>query len=297
VKRDDKRRQHVLNAPMPKLPAVSFVVALAGLLSAGPVLAQTQGVSASDEDEKRAEDEKRKSEDERRKSADEKRKTEDEQKRLSDPSSHRTDKPVEGEEAEADKAVYFSGDLAFTRSDLGLLSDDLAFDKTGANGVMYGVSGGYRTKNLRLGLRWRVNDTTEFSLWSFAVSAGWALPMRPLTPILSAHLGYVFDQKIEPALIRSSLPPGNIIPPDVDVKGVVLGVDLNAAYWVTTAFRIGPFLGADLMFLHRAKASPAGSMFGPTPDFDVLPLYSESGTGFGLNLNGGIRGAFDIGLR
>lgn len=201
------------------------------------------------------------------------------------------------DDAEASRAVFFSADLAFTRSDLGLLVDDLSFNRTGANGTMYGVSGGYRTNKVSFGLRWRVYDTTEFDLWSFAVSVGYTLPIRPLSPILSAHLGYVFDQRIERPLFASSLPPGNIIPPNVDVKGALLGVDVDAAYWLTSFLRVGPFAGADLMFLRRAKAPRAASLFGPTPEFDALPLYTETGTSLGLNVNLGLRGAFDIGLR
>jgi hypothetical protein len=222
------------------------------------------------------------------------------QRKADEEAQHKTEgtKPkVDEDDGEAPRAVFFAADVAFTRSDLGMIVDDLSFDQTGANGTMYGVTGGYRTKSLRLGLRWRVYDTTEFDLWSFAVSVGYALPMRPITPIFSAHLGYVFDQRIERPIFKSSLPEGNIIPPNVDVKGVMLGIDANAAYWVTSFLRFGPFLGADLMVLHRAQAPLPQSLFGPTPDVNRLPLYTESGASLGLNLNIGIRGAFDVGLR
>ncbi len=212
-------------------------------------------------------------------------------------SSGQAPHPEEEEEGEASRAVFFAADVAFTRADLGLIADDLSFDRTGANGTMYGVSGGYRTKNLRFGLRWRVYDTTEFDLWSFAISAGYALPMRPLTPVFSAHLGYVFDQRLERALFASSLPEGNIIPPNVNVKGVMLGLDVNAAYWLTSFLRVGPFAGVDFMLLHRAKAPLPQNLFGPAPEESSLPLYTESGLSLGMNVNVGIRGSFDIGLR
>jgi hypothetical protein len=201
------------------------------------------------------------------------------------------------EEHEARRAVYISGDLGFTRPDLGLVSDDLGFDKTAANGVLYGLGAGLRMKDTRFGLRWRVHDTTEFTLWAFALSAGYGLPLRPISPILSAHVGYVFDQKLNAPLFRSSLPQGNILPPDIDVRGVVAGLDLNASYWVTAFLRVGLFLGADLLFLHRAQSAPAQSIFGPTPELDRNPLYADSGFGVGLTLNAGVRGAFDIGIK
>lgn len=206
-------------------------------------------------------------------------------------------KELDVEKVESAKAIYLSGDLAFTRSDLGGISDNLGFDRTVANGFLYGLSGGLRLKDLRFGMRWRVYDTTEFTLWTVALAAGYAMPLRPVSPIFSAHLGYVFDQKLQSALFRSSLPEGNVLPPDVDVKGLLLGVDANASYWITKFLRLGAFIGADVMFLHRAKAAFPQSLFGPTPEFNAMPLYSDSGSSLGLNVNLGLRGAFDIGFQ
>ena len=141
------------------------------------------------------------------------------------------------------------------------------------------------------------SDTTEFTLWTFAVSAGYGLPLRPVTPVFSAHVGYVFDQSIESGLFRNSLPPGNLLPPDIDVKGILAGVDANASSWVTKFLRLGAFIGADLMFLGRAKAPAPQSIFGPAPEAPNHPLYSESGSSVGLNVNVGLRGAFDIGFQ
>jgi hypothetical protein len=203
-------------------------------------------------------------------------------------------KELDVDKVEAKRAIYFSGDLGITRSDLGTISNNLGFDRTAANGLLYGLAGGLRLKDLRFGMRWRVYDTTEFSLWTFALAAGYALPFRPLTPIFSAHLGYVFDQKVQPGLFRSALPEGTIIPPDVDLKGLLVGVDVNASYWITKFLRLGAFIGADLMVLHRAKAPFPPTLFGPTPEMAANPLYADSGSGVGLTVNIGLRGAFDI---
>jgi hypothetical protein len=198
---------------------------------------------------------------------------------------------------ESAKAIYFSGDLAFTRSDLGGVSDSTGFERTVANGLLYGLSTGLRLKDTRFGARWRVYDTTEFTLWTIALSAGYSLPLRPVTPIFSAHLGYVFDQKIQPSLFRSSLPPETIIPPDVDVKGLLAGFDVNASYWVTQFFRLGAYIGADLMFLSRERANLPRSNFPYPRETLSNPLYTDSGSSIGLNVNVGIRGAFDIAFK
>jgi hypothetical protein len=199
-------------------------------------------------------------------------------------------------ETEAKKAIYISGELGVTRSMLGAIVDDLGFDKTAANGPLYGLAGGVRYQNCRLGLRWRVHDTTEFTLWTLALQAGYALPWRPISPIFSAHVGYVFDQSVQPGLFRSALPVGNVLPPNVDLRGAILGLDVNASYWVTKFLRVGAFVGIDAMYLHRSKAPPPQSLFGPTPELAGHPLYADSGDGLGLNVNLGLRGAFDIGL-
>jgi hypothetical protein len=199
---------------------------------------------------------------------------------------------------ESAKAVYFSGDIGFTRSDLGGLSDKTGFDRTVANGLLYGLSAGLRLKDLRLGARWRVYDTTEFALWTFALSAGYGLPIRPISPVFSAHVGYVFDQDLQASLFRKSLPDGTILPPDVDVKGLLAGVDVNASYWVTRFVRLGVFIGADLMFLNRSRADVPRTLFGnPPAETSALPLYADSGSSIGLNFNAGLRGAFDIAFK
>jgi hypothetical protein len=198
---------------------------------------------------------------------------------------------------ESKKAIYFSGDLGFTRSDLGGISDKTGFDRTVANGVLYGLSTGVRLNDLRFGGRWRVYDTTEFQLWTLALSAGYGLPLRPVSPVFSAHVGYVFDQHVEEALFRKALPPGTLLPPDIDLKGLLVGLDVNASYWVTKFFRLGAFIGADFMFLSREKASLPQSIFGVPAEFAANPLYTDSGSSVGLNVNFGLRGAFDIGFK
>jgi hypothetical protein len=213
------------------------------------------------------------------------------------PSTNPEPKKKEDEgDVEATKAIFFSGDIGFTRGQLGIAPHHLGFDKTGANGVLYGLLAGVRFDALRLGLRWRVHDTTEFSLWTFDAAIGYALSMRPLTPVFTAHLGYVYDQRLQDGLFRSSIPPGTVVTPDVDLRGILGGVDVSAQYWVTKAIRLGGFLGVDAMFLFRPQVDRPQSLFGPQPTYYALPLYSESGNTLGLNFNVGFRGEFDIAL-
>ena len=79
---------------------------------------------------------------------------------------------------------------------------------------------------------------------TFSASVSYALKPRPVTPIIEGHLGYVFDQSIDRKVFESSLPEGTILPPDVDVKGMIRG-EGSANYWLTTWFRVGAFIGLD----------------------------------------------------
>lgn len=202
----------------------------------------------------------------------------------------------ETEEKEAAKAVFVAADIAFARVDLGGISDNTSFDKPGANGLLYGFSAGLRLKDLRIGARWRVHSTTEFDMWSVAGQIGYGLHLRPLSPVFTATVGYVWDQKIERGVFNSSLPPGTVLAPDVDVNGLLVGLDVQASYWLASALRIGPFIGTDFMFLSRNQASLPSAIFPISDEFKNKPLYTESGSSIAYTLNVGIRGAFDIGF-
>lgn len=203
-------------------------------------------------------------------------------------------KESDEDEKESNRAIFFSADLAFTRVDVGGISNDLGFEKTAANGVLYGFAGGLRKGDMRYGIRWRVYDTTEYALWSFQASIGYGLPIRPLSPVFSLNLGYIWDQKIQQGALAGALPRGTVLPPDVDLRGVVLGLDVNASYWVTRFLRLGAFIGADFMYLHRPQATLPVAVPPITPQERQHPLFTQSGDGLGFTLNIGLRGAFDI---
>ena len=206
------------------------------------------------------------------------------------------EKTEEGEEKESKRAVFVSGDLAFTRVDLGGISDNTSFDKPAANGLLYGLAAGLRLRDLRIGARWRVHSTSEFDMWSVGGSLGYGLPLRPLSPVFTVIAGYVWDQKIERGVFSSSLPNGTVLAPDVDVNGFLLGLDLNASYWLSNFARIGAFIGSDFMFLSRNQAALPSSIFPISDEFKNKPLYTESGSSIAYTLNIGLRGAFDIGF-
>jgi hypothetical protein len=198
---------------------------------------------------------------------------------------------------EAAKAIFVTADLGYTRADMSTLAaSSMAFDTGSANGLLLGLTGGLRLKDWQYGLKYRVHDASNFTLWSFNASVAYALKPRPVTPIIEGHLGYVFDQSIDRKVFESSLPAGTILPPDVNVKGVILGAEGSANYWLTTWFRVGAFIGLDFMFLSREKAPTPQSTFGPNDEFNAKPLYSDSGFGIGVNINAGIRGSFEIGI-
>jgi hypothetical protein len=278
--------------------AVASLVALANLVAVPEAQAQAPKKPATKPDAKKDE----KKEEKEKKAV--QTSTEDEEKKRQQEAAKKSEEEEEAKKKkefddskEADRAVYFSGDLAFTRPDLGGLSDNTGFDRTSANGFLYGLSAGLRLKDLRFGGRWRVYDTTEFTLWTFAASVGYGLPLRPLSPIFSAHIGYVFDQKLEESMFKSSLPQGALLAPDTDVNGLLVGLDINASYWITKFLRLGVFVGSDILVLSRSRAVPPRSIFGNAPpEIANKPLYTETGSGLGITMNIGFRGAFDIGF-
>jgi hypothetical protein len=203
---------------------------------------------------------------------------------------------AEKEEVESSRAVYVSGNIAFARVDLGGITDDTSFDRTSANGLLYGFSAGLRYKDLRIGGRWRVHSTTEFDMWSIGGELGYGLKLRPLSPVFTASVGYVWDQKIERGVFSSSLPSGTVLAPDVDMNGLLVGLDICASYWLSSFLRIGPFLGTDFMFLSRQQAALPSSIFPISDEFKNKPLYTESGSSIAYTLNIGLRGAFDVGF-
>jgi hypothetical protein len=279
----------------------SFVALVSASLVAVPEAQAQQKRPATKPDAKKDEKKEEQKKDEKKatqtSTEDEEKKRQQEAAKKAEEDEEKKKKEEFDDSKEADRAIYFSGDLAFTRPDMGGLSDNTGFDRTAANGFLYGLSAGLRLKDIRFGVRWRVYDTTEFTLWTFAASAGYALPLRPLSPIFSAHIGYVFDQKLEEALFKSSLPQGSLLAPDTDINGLLVGVDINASYWITKFLRLGAFVGSDLLILSRSQATPPRSVLGNAPpEITRKPLYTETGSGLGITMNIGFRGAFDIGF-
>jgi hypothetical protein len=203
---------------------------------------------------------------------------------------------AENEEKESTRAVYVSGNIAFARVDLGGISDNTSFNRTAANGLLYGFSAGLRFHDLRIGGRWRVHSTTEFDMWSLGGELGYGLKLRPLSPVFTASVAYVWDQKIERGAFSSSLPTGTVLAPDVDLNGLLVGLDICASYWLSSFLRIGPFIGTDFMFLSRQKAPLPSTLFPISDEFKNKPLYTESGSSIAYTLNIGLRGAFDVGF-
>lgn len=204
-------------------------------------------------------------------------------------------KPV-AEDKDVNRAVYISVDIGFVRSDVGAISNNTGFDKTAANGFSGSLGLGYRYKDLRIGARFRDVDTTEYALWSVMGEVGYGLPFRPVSPVLFAHAGYMFSNGIERGAIASALPPGNVLTPQAQLDGLVVGGELVASVWLTKFLRVGPFLGVDFAWLHRSQLALPQSVVPITADTRNNALYSDSGSGVGYLLSIGIRGTGDIGF-
>ncbi|MBS2018553.1 MAG: hypothetical protein JST00_37150 [Deltaproteobacteria bacterium] len=204
--------------------------------------------------------------------------------------------PAEKEDKEDVNAIYLSGDIGFTRTDIGGFSDSTGLDKTGANGLLAGLGVGYRRSAFRFGARFRDLSTTQFSLWSIMGEVGYGLPMRPLAPAFYVHLGYMFDTGVERGAFETKLPAGNILTPDIDVNGVVIGGEVVASYHLSHVARIGPFIGFDVLVIHRSRPNLPQALFQIPPAVANNELFGESGNGLGYTLNIGVRLTADIGF-
>lgn len=194
------------------------------------------------------------------------------------------------------KAVVVSIEGGVTRDDLGGLSNSTNLDKTGANGGLYGVGVGYRNDKLVYGARFRGDATTEFTLWSLMAEIGYVMPQRPLQMQFFGHLGYIWSVGMDRGTYASALPPLNTLPPDVTVKGGILGIEAVAMYWLAKNVGIGPFLGFDVAYYSRPKVGLPQSLLTIPEETRNNPLYTHSGSGLGYNVNLGIRGALDLGI-
>ena len=194
--------------------------------------------------------------------------------------------------------LLFNAEFGVGRTSLAGFSDSLSFDKFAANGLMYGVGAGVRLGDVRLGARFRSQSTTEFTMWSLLAEAGYGIKLEPLEPIFLFHVGYSWNQQLERATISSSLPPGNLLKPEVDLHTLVLGAEVNALYSINQAVKVGPFIGFDFLIVKRDQVDLPQSIFAgqTTSGYTNLPLYNEDGHSVGYNLNLGIRGVLDFGF-
>ena len=204
------------------------------------------------------------------------------------------DPAAPGNHVEQRRAIYVSVDFGFTRADVGGLSDNTNFDKTGANGIFGGLGIGYRHNNLRIGGRFRDASTTEFDLWSLMGEIGYGFPMRPITPVVFVHAGYMFDSGIQRSVVAKSLPAGNVLTPNLGLDGAVVGAEVLGNIHLSQFLRIGPFIGFDLMWLHRKQVGLPQSIVPLTDETKNNPLYTDSGSGVGYVFSLGIRGTGDI---
>lgn len=202
----------------------------------------------------------------------------------------------EKEDKEDVNAIYISGDIGFTRTDIGGFSDSTGLDKTGANGLLAGLGLGYRRSAFRFGLRFRDHNTTEYALWALMGEIGYAFPMRPVSPGFYVHVGYMFDNSVDRGSFEKKLPVGNFLTPDVDLNGVVVGGEVVASYHLGHVARVGPFLGFDVMVLHRPRPGLPQTLFQLPTEVANNALFGEAGNGLGYALNIGIRFTGDIGF-
>ena len=213
-----------------------------------------------------------------------------------------TDPPKREEQHDDDpntedtKAVYLTADLGFALPNIGAFSNKLAFDKTTSDGFLAGLGVGYRHKAFRGGFRFRATDTGQYTLWAMMGEIGWGLPLKPITPVILIHAGYMFNTNVERSAIASYLPSTNQLTPDISLNGLVLGGEIYGAYAVTKFFKVGPFIGFDLTFLHRAQPDLPQSTQPLGPETTQNALFGDSGHGVGFIFNVGLRVTGDVGF-
>ncbi len=204
--------------------------------------------------------------------------------------------PPPAEDKPDPRALVLTLDLGVGHADLGGLHDHLEFDKTAANGGVYGGGVGVRLNQLRFGARVRSADTTEFTLWSMLAEVGYSLRMRPFEPTFLLHAGWQWSTGMEPAVFRSAIPPLNTLPPDVRVHGPTLGLEAQGMYYPAKAVAVGPFLGFDVSFLSRPQVALPQSLVQLSSDIKQNPLYTDSGSGIAWSVQIGVRALLDLGI-
>jgi hypothetical protein len=288
-----------MSSSLPKRLSSVVLAAMVAAAYAEPAFAQQTPPKSNDAKKK---DGDKKAGDKGKKAADTKAepKTEEpkQEKSAAETAEEAAQKEAQAEMSESHRAVYLGLDGGILRSDLGGLSDSLSLDRTGANGLSYSIGAGVRLDSLRFGAKFHGFATTEYEFWSVMAEAGWGMSLRPFQPVFFLHAGWMWNVAVERSAIASSLPAGNFLPPSLSITGPVVGVEAFGAYWVNHIVRVGPFIGADAMFLHRSQTSlPQSVLPGQLPD-DILakPLYNESGSGVGYSINLGLRGSLDLGF-
>ena len=124
---------------------------------------------------------------------------------------------------------------------------------------------------------------------------GYGLPFRPVSPRpLRARRVHVPTPASSAAVIASSLPSGNVLTPNVELDGLVVGGEIVASVWLTKFLRVGPFVGVDFAWLHRSQVALPQSIVPLTAETRNNALYNDSGSGVGYMLNIGLRGTGDI---
>jgi hypothetical protein len=291
-------RARAMSSSLTKRLSAAVVAALVATAVAPAAFAQQ--TPAKKADDKKADDKKADEKDKKKKDAADKDKKA-EKKATTEQDEKVEDKKPEAAPAdeapkEAKRAVYLLLDGGLLHADLGGLSNSLSIDKTASNGESYSLGGGVRFDQLRVGAKFHGFSTTEYQFWSVMAQVGYGLKMRPFEPVFLAHVGYVWSVELERAAIATSLPPGNFLAPEVDTNGAIVGIEALGAYWINEIVRLGPFIGADLLFLNRKQAAlPTSVLPGQLPDdIKAKPLYNESGSGVGYVITLGIRGALDL---
>lgn len=175
-------------------------------------------------------------------------------------------------------------------------SSDLALDRPDGVGPALSFGVGYRFGLLRFGARFVDHEGPRLTVWGFQGDVSIGLSRSRWEPWVGGHLGYSWAHRVDDRVLRSQLPPGTVIPPDVSLGGVNVGGDIGMDYHWQTWLSLGVTGALDALVLSRARADfPETLVAVPASERD-RPLYSTAGASLGLAVTAALRATvlFDL---
>ena len=190
---------------------------------------------------------------------------------------------------------YIDAGLGASYIDMRQFSQDsLAIEKASSAGPAFNIGAGIRLLLLVAGVRARYNALSAFNMWQLNGEIGLKIPISKVDLLIGLHGGYSFVGRVSDASISTATPTNA---DSVKVRGFNAGLEVALDYYVTPLFSVGLGVNGDFLYLTRPPADlPAGLTDDEKAAVQSQPLYQQSGTSAGLEINGGLRLGVHFGL-